>query len=179
MSQPAEPTSVLSPEEVLRRSGVPFTVLDHVPIVGQEDAETKLGLTTEQLLKTMVFRTADGGFVLAALPVTGRVNYGRLARAAGVSRAKLRQAEPGELSLLGMEPGGASPVCDLPDVVIVFDGGDPDGHRVLRQRSRRPDRTDRGRATDRAGRAEDRGTVPVTRQAPSRSGPASAGRPTG
>ncbi|MFH9086516.1 aminoacyl-tRNA deacylase [Streptomyces sp. NPDC017673] len=121
MSQPAEPTSVLSPEEVLRRSGVPFTVLDHVPIVGREDAETTLGLTTEQLLKTMVFRTADGGFVLAALPVTGRVNYGRLARAAGVSRAKLRQAEPGELSLLGMEPGGASPVCDLPDVVIVFD----------------------------------------------------------
>ncbi|MFE9359662.1 aminoacyl-tRNA deacylase [Streptomyces olivaceoviridis] len=121
MSQPAEPTSVLSPEEVLRKAGVPFTVLDHVPIVGQEDAETKLGLTTEQLLKTMVFRTADGGFVLAALPVTGRVNYGRLARAAGVSRAKLRQAEPGELSLLGMEPGGASPVCDLSDVVTVFD----------------------------------------------------------
>ncbi|MDN3060082.1 aminoacyl-tRNA deacylase [Streptomyces hygroscopicus] len=120
-SQPAEPTGVLTPEEVLRKSGVPFTVLDHVPIVGQEDAETKLGLSTEQLLKTMVFRTADDGFVLAALPVTGRVNYGRLARAAGVSRSKLRQAEPGELSLLGMEPGGASPVCDLPDVVIVFD----------------------------------------------------------
>ncbi|MFF7415378.1 aminoacyl-tRNA deacylase [Streptomyces lydicus] len=121
MSQPVEPARVLSPEDVLRKSGVPFTVLDHVPIVGQEDAETKLGLATEQLLKTMVFRTAGDGFVLAALPVTGRVNYGRLARAAGVSRAKLRQAEPGELSLLGMEPGGASPVCDLPDVVIVFD----------------------------------------------------------
>jgi Cys-tRNA(Pro)/Cys-tRNA(Cys) deacylase len=116
-----EPTGVLSPEEVLRESGVPFTVLDHVPIVGRDDAENKLGLSTEQLLKTMVFRTADGGFVLAALPVTGRVNYGRLARAAGVSRAKLRQAEPDELRLLGMEPGGASPVCDLPDVVIVFD----------------------------------------------------------
>ncbi|AYN38231.1 hypothetical protein D9753_04015 [Streptomyces dangxiongensis] len=121
MSQPVEPTGVLSPEEVLRASGVPFTVLDHVPIVGQQDAETKLGLATEQLLKTMVFRTADGGFVLAALPVTGRVNYGRLARAAGVSRSKLRQAEPGELSLLGMEPGGASPVCDVPDAVVVFD----------------------------------------------------------
>ncbi|MGW1365211.1 aminoacyl-tRNA deacylase [Streptomyces chartreusis] len=121
MSQPVEPTGVLSPEEVLRKSGVPFTVLDHVPIVGQQDAETKLGLATEQLLKTLVFRTADDRFVLAALPVTGRVNYGRLARAAGVSRAMLRQAEPSELSLLGMEPGGASPVCDLPDVVIVFD----------------------------------------------------------
>lgn len=121
MSQPVEPVRVLSPEEVLRRSGVPFTLLDHVPIVGQRDAETKLGLATEQLLKTMVFRTAGSGFVLAVLPCTGRVGYGRLARAAGVSRAKIRQAEPGELSLLGMEPGGASPVCDLPDAVTVFD----------------------------------------------------------
>ncbi|GAA2255789.1 hypothetical protein GCM10010145_24970 [Streptomyces ruber] len=120
-SQPGEATGVLSPEEVLRRSGVPFTVLDHVPVVGREDAENRLGLATEQLLKTMVFRVTDGGFVLAALPVTGRVNYGRLARAAGVPRARLRQAGPDELSLLGMEPGGASPVCDLPDVVTVFD----------------------------------------------------------
>ncbi|MFJ6697137.1 aminoacyl-tRNA deacylase [Streptomyces sp. NPDC091272] len=121
MSQPEKSLDVRSPEDVLRASGVPFTVLDHVPIVGQADAETKLGLETRQLLKTMVFRTADGGFVLAALPVTGRVNYGRLARAAGVSRSKLRQAEPDELSLLGMEPGGASPVCDRPGVVTVFD----------------------------------------------------------
>ncbi|GGP00715.1 aminoacyl-tRNA deacylase [Wenjunlia tyrosinilytica] len=114
MSQSEESTGVQSPEEVLRTSGVPFTVLDHVPIVGQTDAETKLGLATEQLLKTMVFRTDDGAFVLAALPVTGRVHYGRLARAAGISRSKIRQAEPDELSLLGMEPGGASPVCAGP-----------------------------------------------------------------
>jgi Cys-tRNA(Pro)/Cys-tRNA(Cys) deacylase len=121
MSESVRDDVVLSPEEVLRNSGVPFTVLDHVPIVGQRDAETKLGLATEQLLKTMVFRTADGTFVLAALPVTGRVNYGRLARAAGVSRSSLRQAAPEELALLGMEVGGASPVCDRPGVTVVFD----------------------------------------------------------
>jgi Cys-tRNA(Pro)/Cys-tRNA(Cys) deacylase len=112
---------VLSPEEVLQASGKPFSAMDHVPIVGREDAEQKLGLPADQLLKTMVFRTAEGGFVLAALPVTGRVNYGRLARAAGVSRSKLSQAAPDDLRLLGMEPGGASPVCALADVIVVFD----------------------------------------------------------
>ncbi|MEU8197955.1 YbaK/EbsC family protein [Microbispora amethystogenes] len=123
MPERAEQASgaVASPEDVLRASGVPFTPMDHVRIVGRHDAETKLGLPTDTLLKTMVFRTTGGEFVLAVLPVTGRVNYGRLARAAGVSRAQLRQAEPEELGLLGMEPGGASPVCAAPDVVVVFD----------------------------------------------------------
>lgn len=109
------------PEEVLRRSGAPFEVLDHVPILGRHDAETELGLPTELLLKTMVFRTAEGVFVLAVLPVTARVNYGKLARAAGVPRSRLRQAAPEELGLLGMEPGGASPVCGAEDVVVIFD----------------------------------------------------------
>jgi Cys-tRNA(Pro)/Cys-tRNA(Cys) deacylase len=79
------------PEDVLRRSGAPFEVLDHVPILGRHDAETELGLPTELLLKTMVFRTAEGVFVLAVLPVTARVNYGKLARAAGVPRSRLRR----------------------------------------------------------------------------------------
>ena len=116
-----ERSEVLTPEEVLRKSGVPFTVMSHVPIVGQHDAENTLGLATEHLLKTMVFRTKDEVFVLAALPVSGRVHYGRLARAAGVSRAMLRQAAPEELSLLGMEPGGASPVCAAGRRDPVFD----------------------------------------------------------
>ncbi|WP_261567499.1 aminoacyl-tRNA deacylase [Frankia gtarii] len=114
------PDGISSPEQVLRAAGVPFTAMDHDPIVGQADAEL-LGLPTERLLKTMVFGNADLGFVLAALPVTGRVNYGRLARAAGTSRAKLTQAAPEDLGALGMEPGGASPVCAVPGVVVVFD----------------------------------------------------------
>ncbi|MCM3925368.1 YbaK/EbsC family protein [Frankia sp. AiPs1] len=114
------PDGISSPEQVLLAAGVPFTAVDHQPIVGRADAEL-LGFPTERLLKTMVFRNADRGFVLAALPVTGRVNYGRLARAAGTSRAKLSQAAPEDLRALGMEPGGASPVCAAPGVVVVFD----------------------------------------------------------
>ncbi|EIV92379.1 hypothetical protein FraQA3DRAFT_1928 [Frankia sp. QA3] len=115
------PDGISSPEQVLQAAGVPFTAMDHDPVVGRADAELLLGLPTERLLKTMVFRNADGGFVLAALPVTGRVDYGRLARAAGTSRAKLSQAAPEDLRALGMEPGGASPVCAVPGVVVVFD----------------------------------------------------------
>ena len=36
-------------------------------------------------------------------------------------RARLRQAEPHELSVLGMEPGGARPVCGIDGVIVVFD----------------------------------------------------------
>ncbi|NJP89877.1 hypothetical protein HCN51_10540 [Nonomuraea sp. FMUSA5-5] len=129
-----------SPEDLLRASGAPFKLHEHVPIVGRHDAETKLGLPTHMMLKTMVFRTVDGTFVLAALPVTGRVGYARLARAAGVRRDQLRQAAPEELRLLGVEPGSASPVSDADGVVIVFDASVP-GMGTVYCGSGRPDRT--------------------------------------
>jgi Cys-tRNA(Pro)/Cys-tRNA(Cys) deacylase len=95
-------------------------VLEHVPILGQADVERELDLPVDQLLKTMVFR-AGATTVLVALPVHGRVQYGKLAKAIGVPRGTLRQAEPDDLARIGMVPGGASPVCDADDVTTVFD----------------------------------------------------------
>jgi len=119
---PEPPHSVVvSPVDVLRSAGAEFTVLTHQPIVGQADAEQLLGLPTGQLLKTMVFRTAAGGFILAALPAGARVSYRRLSTVVEVPRAKLRQADPADLAALGMQPGGASPVCGRSGVVTVFD----------------------------------------------------------
>lgn len=113
-----------SPVELLEDSGAAFSVIEHVPIVGQEDVERELGLPVDQLLKTMVFRAGET-MILAALPVHGRVNYGRLARAVGVPRGKLRQAEPDDLKRLGLEPGGASPLSAAEGVIIVFDAAVP------------------------------------------------------
>jgi Cys-tRNA(Pro)/Cys-tRNA(Cys) deacylase len=113
-----------APVELLKESGAAFSVLDHVPIIGQEDVERELGLPVDQLLKTMVFR-ADETLILVALPVRGRVNYGQLARATGIPRGKIRQAGPDDLRQLGMEPGGASPVCDSAGVITVFDESVP------------------------------------------------------
>jgi Cys-tRNA(Pro)/Cys-tRNA(Cys) deacylase len=113
-----------SPVELLKDSGASFSVLEHVPIIGQEDVERELGLPASQLLKTMDFR-ANETMILVALPVHGRVNYGRLARATGISRGRIRQAGPDDLRLLGMEVGGASPVCDRDGVITVFDDSVP------------------------------------------------------
>jgi Cys-tRNA(Pro)/Cys-tRNA(Cys) deacylase len=77
------------------------------------------------LLKTMAFRTPDG-FLLAALPILARVAYGALARAAGLPRSALRQAGPDDLAELSMEPGGVSPLTDVPGTVVLFDVAVPE-----------------------------------------------------
>lgn len=120
-----EEGAVRTPLDVLEDSGVTYSVRRHVPIVGRDDAENKLGLPTERLLKTMVFR-AGQTLVLAALPVNGKVNYGKLARAVGVPRSALQQADAEDLRSLGMVPGGASPVCATDSVATVFDVAVPD-----------------------------------------------------
>jgi Cys-tRNA(Pro)/Cys-tRNA(Cys) deacylase len=96
-------------------------VTEHAPIRGFEDAVGQLHLPPERLLKTIVFRASAGGFVLAALAAARHLSYGGLARAAGVPRAQLRQATADDMGLLGMEPGGASPVCGAGGVTVVFD----------------------------------------------------------
>lgn len=124
MTEPRR-SRVATPVEVLEAAGSDFTLLDHEPIVGRADAEQLLGLPTERLLKTMVFKTGEGAFFLVALPATGKVSYGKLSKVVDVPRARLRQADPEDLGSLGMEPGGASPVCGMADVVTVFDAAVP------------------------------------------------------
>ena len=111
---------VCGPVDVLQASGVAFSVQEHAPIMGQANAERVLGLPADQMLKTMVFR-ADAATVLVALPARRRVHYGKFARAVGVQRSVLRQAEPDDLARIGMMPGGASPVCGVDGVITVFD----------------------------------------------------------
>lgn len=111
---------IRTPIDILQASGLTFSVQEHVPIIGQADVERELGLPVDQLLKTMVFRAGDKT-VLVALPVHGKVNYGKLARAIGAQRSTLRQAEPEDLARIGMMPGGASPVCGADEVITVFD----------------------------------------------------------
>jgi Cys-tRNA(Pro)/Cys-tRNA(Cys) deacylase len=118
-------TTVRTPLDVLKDSRLTHSVRQHVPIIGRDDAERELGLPTERLLKTMVFRAGDT-MVLAALQVHGRVSYGKLARAIGVSRSTLRPADAEDLRSVGMVPGGASPVCGVDGVVTVFDVAVPD-----------------------------------------------------
>jgi Cys-tRNA(Pro)/Cys-tRNA(Cys) deacylase len=69
----------------------------------------------------VAFRTGPDTLLLASLPSPRRLSYGALARAAGVSRGRMRPADGDDLLLLGMEVGGISPLTRLAGVMTVFD----------------------------------------------------------
>jgi Cys-tRNA(Pro)/Cys-tRNA(Cys) deacylase len=105
---------------LLRSRGVRHRL--HAHPAARTEAELPLtGLDVDTSAKTLAFALADGTLVLAAIPGRARLRYGNLARALGVSRSALRPMRPGELSDLGMEPGGVTPLCDDPRVRLVLD----------------------------------------------------------
>ncbi|MEV0676158.1 YbaK/EbsC family protein [Actinosynnema sp. NPDC050436] len=108
-----------TPAQILTASGVPFSSFRHAPIRTYEDIERELDLPAERLLKTLAFRTPDR-FVLVSLPMLLPAGYGKIAKAAGVSRSKLRRAGEDDLAELGMAPGGISPLTGLADRAVVF-----------------------------------------------------------
>ncbi|MBB5959521.1 Cys-tRNA(Pro)/Cys-tRNA(Cys) deacylase [Saccharothrix tamanrassetensis] len=108
-----------TPAQILEAAGVPFSSFTHAPIRTYEDIERELRLPAEQLLKTLAFRT-DDGFVLVSMPMLLPAGYGKIAKAAGVSRSKLRRAGEDDLTVLGMAPGGISPLTELADKTVVF-----------------------------------------------------------
>jgi Cys-tRNA(Pro)/Cys-tRNA(Cys) deacylase len=135
-----------TPAEILSAASTAFSSFTHPPIRTYEDIERELKLPPELLLKTMAFRS-EAGFVLASLPILSRVAYGPLARSAGMPRSALRQAGPGDLEELGMEPGGVSPLTRLPGTQVIFDVSVRD-MATVHFGSGRPDETLTARAAD-------------------------------
>ena len=104
----------------LDAAGISYVVHTHPPIRGEADLHlTRLDWETS--VKTLAFELPDGRLALVAVPGPARVQYGAIARALGVSRSSLRQADEQRVIDLGMEPGGVSPICGDPDVVVVVD----------------------------------------------------------
>ncbi|WP_433271673.1 aminoacyl-tRNA deacylase [Actinosynnema sp. CS-041913] len=118
-----------TPAQILEAAAVPFSSFPHAPIRTYEDIERELRLPAERLLKTLAFRT-DDGFVLVSMPMLLPAAYGKIAKAAGVSRSKLRRAGEADLAVLGMAPGGISPLTDLDDKTVVFHTTVPDMGKV-------------------------------------------------
>jgi Cys-tRNA(Pro)/Cys-tRNA(Cys) deacylase len=110
-----------SPIDSLQALGVQFTLHTHAAIRTQNDILQITRFELESSVKTLAFSASGRRLLLAAIPGLQRISYGRLGKAAGVKRADLRSADPDQLALLGMQPGGVSPVCMLGNVTIVFD----------------------------------------------------------
>jgi Cys-tRNA(Pro)/Cys-tRNA(Cys) deacylase len=106
---------------VLQRAQVDFRVHEH-----QEVRETRgfieLGFAVAQMVKTLAFAAANDAIVLVALRATDAVDYGAVARAAGVSRARLAALDEASLQdRLGMQAGGVGPFVQGPGVTVLVD----------------------------------------------------------
>lgn len=107
--------------EILDGAGVPYELYDHPGAVTFDEVLRAMGFPPDQMIKTVAFRTGEGALLLASLPSPRRLSYGALARAAGVSRGRMRPADGDDLRLLGMQVGGVSPLTRVAGVSVVFD----------------------------------------------------------
>lgn len=106
--------------EIVERSGVAYVLHEHAETRTMEDASQILSFDVARIVKTIAFRTRNGGLVLAALRGTRRVDYPRLAALVGVKRRDLASLSPEEVGEhLGVEPGSVSPV-PLQEGVMIF-----------------------------------------------------------
>ena len=108
--------------DLLRRSGVPFLIHEHPPVVSIEEAAVRASHLLEGLLKTVVFKVKDAFWVLAAVRCHDRIDYRRLADALEVNRKQLRSLSPEEVEqALGFEIGGVGPIPLNDNVKVIFD----------------------------------------------------------
>jgi len=108
--------------EIVDRSCFPFILHEHAPSRTIADASQNLLFELERIVKTIAFRTRNGGLVLAALQGTKRVDYARLAALVGVNRRDLAPLSPDEVrELIGVEPGSVSPLCLPGDAAVLID----------------------------------------------------------
>lgn len=97
----------------LERAGASFTLADYAhdprsPAYGEEAARA-LGLSPDEVFKTLLAKLDDGRLAVAIVPVSGQLDLKALARAAGARRAVM--AEPAEAQrATGYLVGGISPL---------------------------------------------------------------------
>ena len=107
---------------LLETGGAEYRLHDHIPIRTIDEALEKVPHLTKNLLKTVVFRIKDGGWILAAVGGPDRIHYKRLGECFGVNRRALRSVSPEEVqSDLGFEVGGVGPFPVATDVQVVVD----------------------------------------------------------
>ncbi|MFY0989296.1 Cys-tRNA(Pro) deacylase [Halomonas sp. C05BenzN] len=99
--------------KALEKAGVAFSLASYehdprTPAYGEE-AAAALGLSPDEVFKTLLARLDDGRLVVAIVPVAGHLDLKALARAAGARKAVMAEAEAAERAT-GYVLGGISPL---------------------------------------------------------------------
>ena len=107
---------------MLRNSGMPFRLHDHVPVRTYKDAQTRVPHLTRNLIKTIVFKIKNSHWILAGVNGPDRIDYKFLGQAFGVNRKLIRAISPDQVEAeLGFEIGGTGPFPVNPDVRVILD----------------------------------------------------------
>lgn len=107
---------------LLQEAGIKFHVHAHNPVLTIQDVEESLPFSKEKLLKTLVFRTRDGNWILVVLRGQDKLDYSKLAKALNVKRKELVMPLPEEIEVeMGYEVGGICPIPPNENSKVVFD----------------------------------------------------------
>lgn len=95
---------------------------DKKPVRSLEEVLAAIGRDPEQIVRSLLFRTGSGDFVLLAVAGGGRADWGVLRKQ--LSERRLAMAEPEEVLQATGFPVGAVPPIALPDSIrILVDEG--------------------------------------------------------
>jgi Cys-tRNA(Pro)/Cys-tRNA(Cys) deacylase len=88
---------------------IPYTLHEHAgPVHSLEQAARERGLQPGQVVRSLVFRTESGSFVMLMIPGQGRASWPKLRQTLGVSRVTTATRDE-LLRVTGYEPGAVSP----------------------------------------------------------------------
>jgi Cys-tRNA(Pro) deacylase len=105
----------------LDEAHVPYTlhVHDH-PVTSLEQAASERGLRPGQIVRSLVFRSQDGSYLLVLAPGPQQISWPKLRRHLGVSRLTTASAQE-VLQVTGYPPGAVSPLGLATPVRILAD----------------------------------------------------------
>ena len=93
----------------LDQRGIPYTFFRHAgPVNSVAQAAAERGMTVDQVVRSIVFRTAPGQFVMALVSGERQVSWPALRRILGQSRLTMATADEVQQAT-GYQPGAVSP----------------------------------------------------------------------
>jgi Ala-tRNA(Pro) deacylase len=104
---------------LLTREGADFAVVEHAPVRTSEEAAEVRGTPLAQGAKALVLE-AGGGFVMAVISASRRVDFAKLKAHLGTRKPRFATAEEVR-AVTGCEPGGVPPFGGLFGLRVVMD----------------------------------------------------------